>query len=144
MAAVKGIGLSGQMHGATLLDAADKVLRPCILWNDGRSAEEAGELSPAAERITGNIAFPGFTAPKLLWVKNHEPEVFARVRTVLLPKDYVRLLLTGDKASEMSDSAGTYWLDVAKRDWSDALLAAADMRLDQMPKLFSSRRLFSA
>lgn len=136
MAAVKGIGLSGHMHGATLLDAADKPLRPCILWNDGRSEAEAKELSPAAERITGNIAMPGFTAPKVLWVERHEPEVFARLKTVLLPKDYVRLKLTGDKASEMSDSAGTLWLETAKRDWSDEMLALTRLDRSYMPILY--------
>ncbi len=136
MAAVKGLGLSGQMHGATLLDAADTVLRPCILWNDGRSAEEAREISAASERITGNIAMPGFTAPKLIWVKRHEPEVFAKVRTVLLPKDYVRLRLSGDKASDMSDSAGTLWLETAKRAWSDEMLALTDLDRSNMPALF--------
>ncbi len=136
MAAVKGIGLSGQMHGATLLDEADKPLRPCILWNDGRSADEAEGISEASQRVTGNIAMPGFTAPKLIWVKRHEPEIFAKVRTVLLPKDYVRLKLTGEKASEMSDSAGTLWLDTAKRDWSDEMLALTDLTREHMPRLF--------
>ncbi len=136
IAAVRGIGLSGQMHGATLLDEADRVLRPCILWNDGRSAAEAAEISAVSERVTGNIAMPGFTAPKLMWVKRHEPEVFAKVRTVLLPKDYVRLRLTGDKASDMSDSAGTLWLETAKRAWSDEMLALTDMDRAQMPRLY--------
>lgn len=136
LAAAKGIGLSGHMHGATLLDASDKVLRPCILWNDGRSAAEAAEISEASERITGNIAMPGFTAPKLLWVKHHEPDIFARVKTVLLPKDYVRLKLTGEKASEMSDSAGTLWLDTARRDWSDEMLALTSLDRSAMPKLY--------
>jgi xylulokinase len=138
MGALKGIGLSGHMHGATLLDASDKPLRPCILWNDVRSADEAKALdaSPAFRRITGNIVFPGFTAPKLVWVAKHEPEIFAKVAMVLLPKDYVRLKLTGDHASEMSDSAGTSWLDVAKRDWSDELLAATKLSRKQMPKLY--------
>ena len=136
MAAVKGIGLSGHMHGATLLDGADKVLRPCILWNDGRSAEEASEISGPSERITGNIAMPGFTAPKLMWVKRHEPEVFEHVKTVLLPKDYVRLLLTGDKASDMSDSAGTLWLATPERAWSDEMLQLTGMDRSQMPELF--------
>lgn len=136
--AVKGIGLSGHMHGATLIDASDKALRPCILWNDVRSAEEAAALDsdPRFRRITGNIVFPGFTAPKLAWVAKHEPEVFAKVAMVLLPKDYVRLKLTGDHASEMSDSAGTSWLDVGKRDWSDDLLAATRLSRQQMPKLY--------
>ena len=104
------------MHGATLLDEADKPIRPAILWNDGRSAAECAELEdrePRLREIAGNIAMPGFTAPKLLWVEKHEPENFARVAKVLLPKDYVRLRLTGDHASDMSDSAGTLWLDVA-------------------------------
>lgn len=135
--AVKGIGLSGQMHGATLLDAADQPLRPAILWNDGRSEAECAELEknePRSRAITGNLAMPGFTAPKLLWVKNHEPEIFANVKTVLLPKDYVRLCLTGEKAGDMSDNAGTLWLDVAKRDWSDAMLKATGLSRDAMPK----------
>jgi xylulokinase len=135
LAAVRGVGLSGQMHGATLLDEADAVLRPCILWNDGRSAAEAAEISAVSERVTGNIAMPGFTAPKLMWVQNHEPEIFAKVRTVLLPKDYVRLKLTGDKASDMSDSAGTLWLETAKRAWSDEMLALTGMDRSQMPDL---------
>jgi xylulokinase len=136
---VRGIGLAGQMHGATLLDAADKPLRPAILWNDGRSYAECEELTaavPALHAITGNLAMPGFTAPKLAWVRKHEPDIFDQVRTVLLPKDYVRLRMTGDKASDMSDSAGTIWLDVAKRDWSDELLAATGLGRDHMPRLF--------
>jgi xylulokinase len=136
-AAVKGIGLSGQMHGATLLDAADKPLRPAILWNDGRSEAECAELEklePRSRQITGNLAMPGFTAPKLLWVKHHEPDVFAKTKTVLLPKDYVRLCLTGEKAGDMSDNAGTLWLDVAKREWSDAMLKATGLSRSHMPK----------
>ena len=109
IAAVKGIGLSGQMHGATLLDAAHRPLRPCILWNDGRADVEAAELTAASERLTGNIAMPGFTAPKLLWVARNEPGIFDKLCTVLLPKDFIRLKLTGEKASDMSDSAGTLW-----------------------------------
>ena len=105
LSAVAGIGLSGQMHGATLLDAADKPLRPAILWNDVRSAAECGELEarcPELRAIAGNIAMPGFTAPKLAWVKKHEPEIFAKTAKVLLPKDYVRLWLVGDYVSDMS------------------------------------------
>ncbi|WP_373353394.1 xylulokinase [Pseudoroseicyclus sp. CXY001] len=134
---LKGIGLSGQMHGATLLDAGDAVLRPCILWNDTRSAEEAAALDgqPAFRKLTGNIVFPGFTAPKLAWVKRHEPEIFAKVAKVLLPKDYLRLWLTGEHVAEMSDAAGTAWLDVAKRDWADELLAATDLSRAHMPRL---------
>ena len=137
LAAVRGIGLSGQMHGATLLDADDKVLRPCILWNDTRSYHEAAALDadPRFRAITGNIVFPGFTAPKLAWVAKHEPDVFARVRWVLLPKDYLRLWLTGEHMSEMSDSAGTSWLDTGKRKWSSELLAATNLDEKQMPTL---------
>ena len=134
---VKGIGLSGQMHGATLLDKNDEVLRPCILWNDTRSAAEAAELDadPAFRELTGNIVFPGFTAPKLVWVARHEPDIFAKVARVLLPKDYLRLWLTGEAVGEMSDAAGTSWLDVAKRDWSDDLLAKTGLSRDHMPRL---------
>ena len=137
LAAVRGIGLSGQMHGATLLDDADAVLRPCILWNDTRSFAEAAALDadPRFRALTGNIVFPGFTAPKLAWVARHEPEIFAKVRWVLLPKDYLRLWLTGEHMSEMSDSAGTSWLDTGKRAWSSDLLAATDLEERQMPQL---------
>ena len=138
---VTAIGLSGQMHGATLLDAAGEVLRPCILWNDGRSEAECAALErdwPALREVTGNIAMPGFTAPKLLWVREHEPELFARVAHVLLPKDWLRLQLTGDKVSDPSDAAGTLWLDVARRDWSDELLHAGGLTRAQMPRLVES------
>ena len=138
MAAVAAVGLSGQMHGATLLDGTDSVLRPAILWNDGRASAECAELEaacPQARAITGNIAMPGFTAPKLLWLRRHEPALFDRVRKVLLPKDYVRLRLTGEHVSDMSDASGTYWLDVGRRDWSDALLAATGLERSHMPAL---------
>lgn len=137
LSAVRGIGLSGQMHGATLLDAADKPLRPCILWNDTRSHAEAATLDadPRFRGITGNIVFPGFTAPKLDWVRNNEPDIFAAVAKVLLPKDYLRLWLTGEHVSEMSDSAGTAWLDVERRRWSRELLAATELSEDHMPRL---------
>ncbi|MBY3212366.1 xylulokinase [Rhizobium laguerreae] len=137
LAAVKGIGLSGQMHGATLIDATDKVLRPCILWNDTRSYVEAAALDadPRFRALTGNIVFPGFTAPKLAWIEKHEPDVFGKVAKVLLPKDYLRLWLTGDYISEMSDSAGTSWLDTGKRAWSSELLAATKLSEEQMPAL---------
>lgn len=111
--AVRAIGLSGQMHGATLLDKRHRALRPAILWNDGRSSAQCAELEtalPAMTQITGNRAMPGFTAPKLMWVRSHEPDIFAGTAMVLLPKDYVRLRMTGDTASDMSDSAGTLWL----------------------------------
>ncbi|WP_054309310.1 xylulokinase [Mesorhizobium sp. 1M-11] len=134
---IKGIGLSGQMHGATLLDAADSVLRPCILWNDTRSFAEAAKLDadPRFRKLTGNIVFPGFTAPKLAWVKANEPAIFAKVAKILLPKDYLRLWLTGEHISEMSDSAGTSWLDVEKRRWSGELLAVTELDEKHMPAL---------
>jgi xylulokinase len=137
LGAVRGIGLSGQMHGATLLDAADEVIRPCILWNDTRAHEEAAELDgdPMFRRLTGNIVFPGFTAPKLLWVRAHEPRLFDRVAKVLLPKDYLRLWLTGDHVAEMSDAAGTSWLDTGARAWDDRLLQATHLTRDHMPRL---------
>jgi xylulokinase len=137
LAAVRGIGFSGHMHGATLLNGSDRVLRPCILWNDTRSHVEAAELdaNPLFRALSGNIVFPGFTAPKLLWVKKHEPEIYAQVAKVLLPKDYLRLWMTGEHVSEMSDASGTSWLDVEKRQWSSELLAASDMDIDQMPRL---------
>lgn len=137
LAQVRGIGLSGQMHGAVLLDAQDKVLRPAILWNDTRSQDQASRLDadPQFRSLTGNIVFPGFTAPKLLWVKENEPELFAKVKKVLLPKDYLRLWLTGDYVSDMSDAAGTSWLDVSKRRWSDYLLQATGLEISQMPRL---------
>ncbi|MEO0566417.1 MAG: xylulokinase [Pseudomonadota bacterium] len=135
--AVRGVGLSGQMHGATLLDASDQVLRPAILWNDTRSHEEAAALDadPQFRALTGNIVFPGFTAPKLAWVKKHETDAFTKVRKVLLPKDFLRFWLTGDHVSEMSDAAGTSWLDTGARSWSESLLAATEMTTEQMPRL---------
>jgi len=137
VSAVKAIGLSGHMHGATLLNASDEVLRPCILWNDTRSAGEAADMdaNPVFRKITGNIVFPGFTAPKLAWVAKHEPEIFESTAKVLLPKDYLRLWLTGEHVAEMSDAAGTAWLDTGKRDWSDELLTATGMTRDMMPRL---------
>jgi xylulokinase len=139
VAAVEGIGLSGQQHGATLLDKNGNVLRPCILWNDARSFEECKDIlarEPRAMEISGSIPLAGFTAPKLMWVKKHEPKIFDSVDKVLLPKDYIRYRMTGEFASDMSDSSGTYWLDVKKRQWSDELLKATFMRRDQMPALF--------
>ena len=134
---VRGIGLSGHMHGATLLDGADEVLRPCLLWNDTRSADEAAELDadPMFRRISGNIVFPGFTAPKVDWVHNHEPQIWAKVAKILLPKDYLRLWLTGDHVADMSDAAGTAWFDTGARDWSDDLLTATGLTRAHMPRL---------
>ena len=137
-ASLSGVGLSGQMHGATLLDEHNKPLRPAILWNDGRSFAECAELKrrvPDLEQRTGNLAMPGFTAPKMLWVATHEPEVAAATRRVLLPKDYVRLRLSGEAVSEMSDASGTLWLDVGRRRWDASLLAATGLTEKAMPTL---------
>lgn len=135
--AVDAIGLSGQMHGAVLLDARGRVLRDAILWNDGRSDAECAVLEERVDvaALTGNRAMPGFTAPKLLWLRAHEPEIFARTRTVLLPKDYLRHRMTGELASEKSDASGTLWLDVGARDWSDEMLAATELSDANMPRL---------
>jgi xylulokinase len=137
LSAVSGIGLSGHMHGATLLNASGNVLRPCMLWNDTRSFAEAAELDaqPIFRHLTGNIVFPGFTAPKVLWVARHEPNDFKETAKVLLPKDYLRLWLTGEYVSEMSDAAGTSWLDVGRRGWDESLLAATGLDISHMPSL---------
>jgi xylulokinase len=134
---IKGIGVAGHMHGATLLDTENRTIRPCILWNDTRSHAEAAALdqTPQVRDLSGNIVFPGFTAPKLDWVRSHEPKNFARIAKVLLPAAYLNFYLTGHHVADMSDSAGTSWLDVGARDWSDVLLAAGHMRRDQMPTL---------
>ncbi|SFR42529.1 xylulokinase [Litoreibacter janthinus] len=136
-AELRGIGVAGHMHGAILLDDTGQVLRPCILWNDTRSAAEAAHLDAAdkVRSLSGNIVFPGFTAPKLEWVRTHEPEIFAKTARVLLPAAYLNYVLTGDYAADMSDSAGTSWLDVGQRDWSEHLLKVSHMRRDQMPRL---------
>ena len=129
---VAGIGLSGQMHGLVALDDAGSVLRPAILWNDQRTAAECAEIEAriGLERLialTGNRALPGFTAPKLLWLRRHEPDVYARIARILLPKDYVRLRLTGEWAIDASDASGTLLLDVARRRWSDDVLDALEV-----------------
>jgi xylulokinase len=134
---VRAIGLSGQMHGAVLLDAGERVLRPAILWDDGRAAAECAELEAGVDvrGLTGNAAMPGFTAPKLLWLRKHEPRVRDAVRRVLLPKDWLRLRLTGDAVSDCSDASGTLWLDVAARRWSAPMLAACGLDEGHMPRL---------
>jgi xylulokinase len=137
-AKVSAIGLSGQMHGAVLLDKHDAVLRPAILWNDVRSAAQCLEMMavlPALPQLAGSLAMPGFTAPKLQWVEKYEPHIFAKVAKVLLPKDYLRLLLTGEHVSDMSDASGTMWLDVANRQWSPELLALTHLNESHMPRL---------
>ncbi|SDY46305.1 xylulokinase [Jannaschia faecimaris] len=134
---VQGIGLSGHMHGATLVGADGRALRPCLLWNDTRAHAEAAAMDadPQFRKITGNIVFPGFTAPKVEWVRRNEADVFVKTKKILLPKDYLRLYLTGEYVSEMSDAAGTSWLDTGARDWSDDLLSACHLTRDHMPRL---------
>lgn len=139
LANIQGIGLSGQMHGATMLDANDQPVYPAILWNDGRSDLQCQIIEAKVDKsreITGNIMMPGFTAPKLLWMKKYEPQSFAKIKKVLLPKDYLRLLLSGEYASDMSDAAGTMWLNTAKRQWDEPLLRACGLNLSHMPKLY--------
>jgi xylulokinase len=142
-AQIRGIGLSGQMHGAVLLDRSDLPLRPAILWNDGRSFREADMLRtarPDLSRAVGVQPMPGLTAPKLLWLARYEEELFAAIRTVLLPKDYIRMKLVGDRITDMSDAAGTWWLDEEARTWSPAALEATGVTLAQMPHLVESAR----
>ena len=138
LAATQAIGLAGQMHGAVCLDEAGEPLRAAILWNDTRAAAECAALEesfPALRRVAGNIAMPGFTAPKLLWLQTHEPDIFAQTKTVLLPKAYLRHRLSGELIEDLSDASGTLWLDVAARDWSDAALAATGLSRSHMPAL---------
>lgn len=144
LSSVRAIGLTGQMHGAVLLDKQQRILRPAILWNDGRSAQECKELElivPNSRQITGNIMMPGFTAPKLKWVEKQEPDIFALIDKVLLPKDYLRWRMSGVFGSDMSDAAGTMWLDVGKRDWSDELLSASGLNRGHMPELFEGSQV---
>jgi xylulokinase len=137
------IGLSGQMHGLVCLDERDRVLRPAILWNDQRTAAECAEIEERVglERLielTGNRALTGFTAPKLLWLRRHEPETYARIRHVLLPKDYVRLRLTGERAIDAADASGTLLFDVARRRWSDEVLDALELPAEWLPEVHES------
>ncbi len=136
--AVRAMGMAGRMQGATVLDASDRPLRPAILWNDGRSVLECTEIEeaePATRRITGNRMMPGFGAPKLLWLRKHEPDLFGRIASVLSPKDYVRLKLTGEKVTDMSDASGTALLDVGRRDWSARMLAVTGLDRSHLPAL---------
>lgn len=135
---IQALALAGQMHGATLLDAEGQVLRPCILWNDGRSSAQCARLEANLadfQQRSGNLAMPGFTAPKVMWVAEHEPEVFAKTEKILLPKDYLAYRLTGEFKSEMSDAAGTLWLNPQTRDWDDELLKASGVDRSYMPQL---------
>lgn len=135
---LRGIGVSGHMHGAVCLDNAGDVLRPCIMWNDTRAAEQARQLdqSEPFRRLSGNIVFPGFTAPKLVWLRENEPETFSKTQHVLLPAAYINHYLTGEFASDRSDCSGTSWLDIGRREWSDALLTSSHLSKTQMPGLF--------
>ena len=138
LARLASIGLSGQMHGAVLLNREGQVLRPAILWNDGRSAKQCEQLArmvPALTTITGNLAMPGFTAPKLLWLQLHEPDCFAQLGRVMLPKDWLRLQLTGDAVTDCSDAAGTLWLDTGLREWSPDMLRACQLDPSHMPSV---------
>ena len=140
---IKGVSLSGQMHGAVLLDDADEVLRPAIIWCDQRSGEQCKNLTAniGATRLielTCNPALTGFTLPKLLWVRDHEPETWQRARSVLLPKDYVRFRLSGDKATDVADASGTLLLNVAARRWSSEMLDVAEMRAELLPRVYES------
>jgi xylulokinase len=137
------IGLSGQMHGLVALDSADRVIRPAILWNDGRTQRQCEEIEATVGldrliELTGNRALAGFTAPKLLWLRENEPDAFARIRSMLLPKDYVRLRLTGEKATDVSDASGTLLFDVGARAWSDPLLAALELDRSILPAALES------
>jgi xylulokinase len=139
----RGIGLSGQMHGLVALDSADRVLRPAILWNDQRTAAECAEIEERiglAELIarTGNRALTGFTAPKLLWMRRHEPELYGRIESVLLPKDYVRLRLCGEKAMDVADASGTLLFDVARRRWASSVLSALELDEAWLPRTLES------
>ena len=138
-----GIGLSGQMHGLVCLDADERVLRPAILWNDQRTGAQCAEIEERVGRerlveLTGNRALPGFTAPKLLWLREHEPETYARIAHILLPKDYVRLRLTGERAIDVADASGTLLLDVAGRRWSTEVLDALELDAAWLPTLLES------
>lgn len=142
---VSGIGLSGHMHGAVLVDKNHQILRPCMLWNDTRSHAEATAMDadPIWRQITGNIVFPGFTAPKLAWIERNEPDIFHQIHKVLLPKDYLRFWLTGEYFADMSDASGSSWLDTEARDWSDKLLTASNLTRDHMPALIEGSSISS-
>lgn len=140
---IAAIGLSGQMHGLVALDDADRVLRPAILWNDQRTVAECAEIEETVGlsrliELTGNRALTGFTAPKLLWLRRHEPDVYRRIAKVCLPKDYVRLRLCGAHAIDVNDASGTLLLDVRNRRWSTEVLDALDLNSDWLPELLES------
>jgi xylulokinase len=143
------VGLSGQMHGLVVLDAGQRVLRPAILWNDQRTAAECAEIEERVGfdrlvELTGNRALTGFTAPKLLWLRRHEPELYGRIRHVLLPKDYIRLRLTGELATDVADASGTLLLDVRRRDWSQEVCAELEIPLEWLPPVYESTEIAGA
>jgi xylulokinase len=145
---IVAIGLTGQMHGLVVLDKRNEVLRPAILWDDQRSAEECGEIRDRITfdelvRLTGNDAYPGFTLPKLLWVRNHEPDTFAKVARVLLPKDYIRYKLSGEFATDKAGAGGTLMLDLARREWSPEITTAFDIPADWLPETFEGTSVTS-
>lgn len=134
------LGLTGQMHGSVFLDSADRVIRPALLWNDQRTVRQCDKMTELVgeetlRRITGNVAITGFQAPKVLWLRDEEPANYRRVRSVLLPKDFIRLRLTGERATDASDASGTLLLDLGSRDWSPEILAALEIRRDWLPKV---------
>ena len=140
---IAGISFGGQMHGLVILDEKDEVIRPAILWNDGRTMEETDYLNNVIgkeklSKLTGNIAFAGFTAPKILWVKNHEPENFARIHKLMLPKDYLAYRLTGVNSTDYSDASGMLLLDVEHKCWSKEMMEICSVKEEWMPKLFES------
>lgn len=138
MAAVEGIGLSGQMYSTTVLDKQDRPMRPAMLWSDMRSAAQCDELSERVPDLTARVGrrpTPAVTATKILWLRRHEPQTFAAIRSVMLPKDYIRLRLTGEKVSDMADSSATMWVDLTRRDWSQTMLDACGLDVAQMPRL---------
>ena len=141
--AVKGVGIGGQMHGLVVLDKDDKVIRPCILWNDGRTEKQTAYLNGVIGRKvlserTANIAFAGFTAPKILWLKENEPENFERIDKIMLPKDYIVYRLTGVHATDFSDASGTLLLDVKNRRWSGDMLEVCGISEKLLPRLYES------
>lgn len=143
---IKAVGLTGQMHGSVLLDESDRVLRPALIWCDQRSAEQCRRLTAKVGadlliELTCNPALTGFTLPKLLWVRDNERETWNRVRSVLLPKDYVRFRLTGEKATDVADGSGTLLLDVASRRWSEEMLAAAEIEIGLLPRVYESQEI---
>lgn len=143
---IKSIGLSGQMHGLVLLDKENKVLHPAILWCDQRTEAECEEITillgqEKLSQYTANKALPGFTAPKILWVKKHKPDIYAKVKHILLPKDYIRLKLTGEYATDVSDASGMLLLDVSKRTWSTEMLEALNVDIEHLPKCYESSEI---